>query len=110
MPSDNNASFPFAEVEATVVTTTKYVTATATSTLRGAATVKPSTGPALDALIPQQLRANIPHYPRVDLAFAAAFGLAFLLLLVGIILRKKSKKLKAFNIPLILGTFCTFLA
>jgi hypothetical protein len=53
---------------------------------------------------------HIPHHPKVDTAFTAVFGSLCLLLLIGLVIRKKSKKLKSFNIPLILGTFCNLFA
>jgi hypothetical protein len=49
---------------------------------------------------------DIPHYPRVDTTFTITFGVLCLLLLIGVIFRRSAKKLKGFNIPLILGTFC----
>ena len=90
-----------------VLTKTLYRTATETVsiTIENTATAT-VTAAATTAAAPPELTFHIPHHPKVDTAFTAVFGSLCLLLLVGLVIRKKSKKLKSFNIPLILGTFC----
>jgi amino acid transporter len=86
------------------LTTTKTVSlilsSVTTVTATPAATVTPVIGS------PPYLTFEVPHYPKIDTAFTVLFGVICLVLIIGLICRKKSKKLKAFNIPLILGTFC----
>src|SRR5271170_1859711 len=77
----------------TTLTVTSTITTIATSTLV--------------ADTPPNITLDVPHHPQVDTAFTAAFGTLCLVLISGVILRRKPKKLKSFNIPLILGTFCT---
>src|SRR5271154_3833491 len=103
-----------ADFNKTVVVVTKYLqpsiiqtvflpsptTLTVTSTVPTAATS------TLLADTPK-ITLDVPHHPQVDTAFTAAFGTLCLVLISGVILRRKPKKLKGFNIPLILGTFCT---
>ena len=79
--------------------TTLTLTSIATTTTTATARSSPST------VLPN-LTLDIPHHPQVDTAFTAAFGTLCLVLVGGVVLRRKSKKLKAFNIPVILGTFC----
>lgn len=93
-----------------VVTKTLYLTATTaistviqtapteTATLSAAATTTASL---------HEPTFHIPYHPKADTAFTAVFGALCIVLITGIVIRKKSKKLKSFNIPLILGTFCT---
>lgn len=86
------------------VTFTKTVHLTATTTLFEATHVA-ETVPSV-TYRPSEPVLDVPHHPKVDTGFTVVFATIGLLLMVGLILRKKCKKLKAFNIPLILGTFC----
>jgi carbohydrate-binding DOMON domain-containing protein len=90
-----------------VVTKTVYqaATVTATETTTILKTITATAAPKATSNA-SSLNLSIPHHPKVDTAFTAVFGFLCLVLIVGLILRKKSKKLKLFNIPLILGTFC----
>ena len=92
--NDYNSTFAFTKTVHLTATTTLFEVTRVTETVTSA-TSRPS-APALD----------VPHHPKVDTGFTAVFASIGLLLMVGLILRKKSKKLKAFNILLILGTFC----
>jgi hypothetical protein len=87
-----------------VLTETLYLTTTVTvSALNTTATVSAT---ETESSAKSELTYDIPHHPKVDTFFAALFGGLCLLLIIGLIIRKKSKKLKSFNTPLILGTFC----
>jgi hypothetical protein len=86
-----------------VVTKTVYQTATETAT---ATVVKTTTVAPIATSTASPLTLDIPHHPKVDTAFTAFFGFFCLILITGLVFRKRSKKLKLFNIPLILGTFC----
>lgn len=91
---------------ATVVVVTKTVYQAATVTLTATTTILKTTTASLNATAASSSKLIIPHHPKVDTAFTAVFGFLCLVLIVGLIIRKKSKKLKLLNIPLILGTFC----
>src|SRR5271169_741606 len=78
--------------------TTVILTSTVTTT---------ATGTSAAVIGTPKLTLDVPHHPQVDTAFTAGFGTLCLVLIGGVILRRKSKKLKSFNIPLILGTLCT---
>jgi hypothetical protein len=89
-----------------VLTKTVYqatVTATETTTILKTTTATAAPKATSNA---SSLKLNILHHPKVDTAFTAVFGFLYLVLIVGLIIRKKSKKLKLFNISLILGIFC----
>ena len=100
----------------TVVVVTKYLQPSiiqtvflpspTTLTLTLTSTVTTTTTSTVVADTPR-ITLNVPHHPQVDTAFTATFGTLCLVLIGGVILRRKSKQLKGFNIPLILGTFCT---
>ena len=95
-----------------VITKTLYLTATTTVTtvIQSTATeTGPLTAAATGTASLHKPTFHIPHHPKVDTAFTAVFGVLCIVLITGIVIRKKSKKLKSFNIPLILGTFCTLL-
>ena len=89
-----------------VITKTLYVTATTTVShvLHATATVTSFATATQQSLTFDSF--DVPHHPKADTVFTAIFASICLLFTVGVILRKKSKKLKAFNVPLILGTFC----
>src|SRR5436190_7045280 len=94
-----------------VLTKTLYGTATETissvieNTVTATVTATVTTTATTTAATPE-MKFHIPHHPKVDTAFTAVFCSLCLLLLIGLVIRKKSKELKSFNIPLILGTFC----
>ena len=95
-----------------VVTKTLYLTATTTvsAVIQTTATETATlTAAAIATASPHELAVDIPHHPKVDTAFTVVFGALCIVLITGLVIRKKSKKLKSFNIPLILGTFCAFL-
>ena len=102
-----------------MVTRMSYVTATATvsmleqltstatvSVLEVITTTKTVPVPSPTLTSSPQLPVTVPHLPILDIVFSAIFGVACVLIILGTILRKKSKKLKLFNVPLALGTFC----
>jgi hypothetical protein len=88
-----------------VLTKTLYVTATTTVSAVIDTTATAVITVTATAATPERAF-PIPHYPKADTAFTAVFGCLCLTLIIGTVFRKKSKKLKSFNIPLILGTFC----
>lgn len=90
-----------------VVTRTVYQAATvmATETVTILKTTTATAAPKATSNASSS-KSSIPHHPNVDTAFTAVFGFLCLVLIVGLVIRKKSKKLKLFNIPLVLGTFC----
>ncbi len=95
-----------------VVTKTLYLTATTTVSAVIQTTANETATLTLAAIAtapPHELAVDIPHHPKADTAFTAIFGALCILLITGLVIRKKSKKLKSFNIPLILGTFCIFI-
>ena len=78
-------------------TVTDFVTVTQAITETVTATPTP---------LPDATVLEIPHFPKADTALTVIFTTCCLLLIVGIILRNKKRKIKAFNIPLILGSLC----
>ena len=87
------------------VTTTSYATATVTSMLSLTETAT-ATVTAMPTPTSPSALTDIPHHPKADTAFGVIFGVVCISLITGVIVRKKSKKLKGFNISLIIGTFC----
>jgi hypothetical protein len=94
-----------------VVTRTLYLTvfatATATATETEAATATLAATTTVPPNVPQ-LGFEIPHHPKVDSVFTALFSLIWLLLTLGLVFRKQSKKLRSFNVPLTIGVFRNF--
>jgi hypothetical protein len=89
------------------VTTTSYATATVTSMLSLTETATTTaTVTAMPTPTSPSALTDIPHHPKADTAFGVIFGVVCISLITGVIVRKKSKKLKGFNISLIIGTFC----
>jgi hypothetical protein len=93
-----------------VVTKTLYQTATTTvsAVIKTTATETITLTASATASL-HESTFPIPYHPKVDTVFTAIFGALCIVLIIGLVTRKKSKKLKSFNIPLILGTFCTLL-
>src|SRR5271163_488013 len=90
----------------TALVVTKTIRLTATVTLPEPSTV--ATTATVTAMLSQpKMILEVPRYPAGDTTFCILFAILCIVLTVAIILRKQSKKLKAFNIPLILGAFCT---
>src|SRR5208282_1716164 len=86
-----------------VVTKTLYLTATTTvsAVVQTTATETATLTAAATATL-HEPTFHIPHHPKVDTAFTAVFSALCIVLITGLMIRKKSKKLKSFNIPLIL--------
>jgi hypothetical protein len=103
---EGNVSPPDVQNVTLVVTRTAYLTVT--STISTSAKTPAPTTTTLTSNTPQ-LGLEVPHFPQVDTAFTALFGCICIILTAGVVFRRKSKKLKSFNIPLIVGAFCTLL-
>jgi len=103
----DQTTVPSNEYNATLILT-KTVYHTATSTVSEIVTMTASaTSIVTSGGIPKTTVLDIPHFPKVDTAFTAIFGTCCLFLLLGVVLRNKIRKIKGFNIPVILGSFCT---
>src|SRR5579862_5355270 len=105
MSSANAISFNYEDVLRVIKAV--LITANSTSTIVEPATATETARAHMpEGTVAPQISNNVPHLPKVDIAFAAIFGAACLVLLLGTILRRKSKKVKSFNIPLMIGIFC----
>jgi len=94
------------EYNATLILT-KTMYHTVTSTVSEIVTMAASSPSIVtSSAMPKTTALDMPHFPRVDMAFTAIFGTCCLFLLLGVVLRNKMRKIKSFNIPVILGSFC----
>jgi len=92
---------------ALVVTKTVVLTTTVTLSEPTTVTTTATATATVTALLPQpKMILEAPRYPAGDTTFCILFAILCVILTIAIILRKQSKKLKAFNIPLVLGAFC----
>ena len=89
----------------TALVVTKTITYIATVMLPLPTTVTATA--TVTAMIPHpKTILEAPRYPAGDSIFCILFAILCIVLTVAVVLRKRSKKLKAFNAPLIFGAFC----